>query len=132
MFPDAGWVPPPTGDRLFCDDYHGQKTIVFDDFSGWMKQSYALRVCDKWPFALENKGGSVAAEYENVVFTSNFHPAEWWQGGLRDAMKSRIFGLDDREGEVFFLDSRDADLVAVGPNDPFVSRREFAAPRRVF
>lgn len=123
MYPNAFWVPRPQGDRVWWDGYDGEDVVIFDEFQGWCRQVDMQRYLDYYPLMLEFKGGSRAALYTKVVILSNYHPAEWWSGGLLPPMKARLFGDNDRVGNVFVLSSRGADLQSVAADDPVVESR---------
>lgn len=63
----------------FWDGYHGQDTVIFDDFKGSsMKLHDFQRVIDRYPLDVEVKGGTVCMSASRYVFTSNKHPSEWY------------------------------------------------------
>jgi len=61
------------------DGYMGQKVLVVDEFTpdciGW---DLLLRICDIYPLQVPIKGGFVAAEWNKVIITSNYHPDKWY------------------------------------------------------
>lgn len=67
----------PTGD--WWDGYSGQKTILLDDYYGYIKYHDLLTVLDRYPLNLPYKGGFIWAQYDTVIITSNKHPADWYQ-----------------------------------------------------
>lgn len=69
-------VPGHTG--VWWDGYDGQKTILLDDFYGWMPFHFLLRVLDGYKLQLEVKGGRTWAHWEHVFITSNKPPEEWY------------------------------------------------------
>lgn len=76
--PDAYWLPKPNGSRVFWDGYEGQEHVVIDEFFGWMPRDLMCRVCDRYPFRVETKGGSVPFVAKKIWITSNSPPLEWW------------------------------------------------------
>lgn len=66
------------GDRIWFDGYTGQDTLIIDDFYGWIKFGYLLRVLDGHPLRLEIKGGHTYALWTSVIITSNKPWAEWY------------------------------------------------------
>lgn len=62
---------PNADGNLWLDGYHGQKTIIFDEFYGWIKYDLLLRICDRYPLQLPIKGGFVQCQATTFVFTSN-------------------------------------------------------------
>lgn len=65
-------------DGKWWDGYHGQKTILFDDFYGEIRYSTMLRLLDRYPMRLQVKGGTVNARWTDVWITSNKPPSEWY------------------------------------------------------
>lgn len=61
------------------DGYHGQETIVFDDYD-WSTQKVtdALNWLDRWKCVLEIKGGMTEARWSQVVIITNTAPRTWW------------------------------------------------------
>lgn len=73
------------------DGYTGQKTILLDDFYGYIPYSELLRVIDRYPFQAEIKGGHVWAQWDTVIITSNKEPELWYKEyGLTPALQRRI------------------------------------------
>lgn len=69
---------PGNSHNVWFDGYQGQKCLVLDDFTGWLKLTFLLRLLDGYPLNLEVKGGSVAAQWETVIITSNPSPGHWY------------------------------------------------------
>lgn len=76
--PDAYWLPKPNGSRVFWDGYEGEEHVVIDEFFGWMPRDLMCRICDRYPFRVETKGGSVPFVAKKIWITSNSPPCEWW------------------------------------------------------
>lgn len=96
--------------RIWWDNYKGEKTVVIDEFQGQVPQVDMKRILDSKPFTLERKGGSMAALYTKVVLVSNFHPFDWYKRGMEEPLVHRIFGQQGRKGQVFSYFSKE-----VGP-----------------
>lgn len=77
-------------DHNWFDGYHGQKTILIDDFYGTIKYGYLLRLLDGYRFQLPIKGGFTWKQWEHVIITSNDHPRDWYTKGLTAALSRRI------------------------------------------
>lgn len=76
---------------IWFDGYDSHRVLIIDDFYGWMPYATLLRLLDVYPIRLPIKGGFAHADYEYVVLTSNYHPAEWYrEWGLTDALFRRI------------------------------------------
>lgn len=76
---------------LWFDGYAGEKTLLLDDFYGWIKYSYLLRLLDGYQCRLPIKGGFVYAQWTQVFITSNVAPDQWYRDlGLTPALKRRL------------------------------------------
>lgn len=80
--PDAFWLAKPTSrdGKLWWDGYKGEKTVIIDEFYGWIQFDFLLRLCDKYPLTLEVKGATTTCHVQQVVITSNKHPNDWYKG----------------------------------------------------
>lgn len=77
---DVYIVNTPGNDKaLWFDGYEGQETILFDDFYGWIKWTFFLRICDDYALNLPIKGGYKPCMAKNICFTSNIHPRQWYR-----------------------------------------------------
>ncbi len=74
MFPDAYWKT----NNKWWDDYEGQECVVWDEFKGQYPYRDLLRILDSTPLTAESKGSTVQFTSKIVVFTSNFHPRDWY------------------------------------------------------
>lgn len=64
----------------FWDGYRGHKNVVVDEFRGAIDIAHILRWCDRYPVNVEIKGSSTPLLAENIWFTSNIHPRDWYPG----------------------------------------------------
>lgn len=71
--PDA-YDKPPSGD--WFDGYHGQKTVILDEFKSWMTYTYLLKILDKWPLRVPIKNSFQPYKAEKVIITSTQLPEE--------------------------------------------------------
>ena len=62
------------------DGYDNQKTVIIDDFYGWMKYDELLRIMDRYPHRVPIKGGYINFTSEYLTFTSNISPNDWYHG----------------------------------------------------
>jgi len=85
-YPDL-YSKPPT---KWWDGYTGQKTVLLDDFYGYIPYSELLNVLDRYPFHAEVKGGYVWAQWTTVIITSNKPPKKWYHLGLTPALERRL------------------------------------------
>ena len=53
--------------------------MVIDEFYGWFKYDYFLRLLDRYPFITEYKGGSKDFNSKLIIITSNKNPNEWYK-----------------------------------------------------
>lgn len=74
--PDAYVIP--ISDSLWFDGYDGQKTLILDDFTGWMKLDHLLRLLDIYPVQVQVKGGFTWLEATTIIVTSNSHFRDWY------------------------------------------------------
>lgn len=74
MAPDAYWKP----NNKWWDDYDGHGTVVWDEFTGQYPFRDLLRILDSTPLSVESKGSSIQFVADTVIFTSNFHPKDWY------------------------------------------------------
>lgn len=77
------------GDRVWFDGYNGQDTLIIDDFYGWIKFGFLLRILDGHPLRLEIKGGHTYAFWRKVVITSN-KPWDEWYSNISEAQKAAL------------------------------------------
>lgn len=73
-FPDAYWKT----NSKWWDDYENQAAVVWDEFKGQYPFRDLLRILDSTPLTLESKGSSCQFNSKIVIFTSNFHPRDWY------------------------------------------------------
>jgi len=66
--------------QVWWDEYCGEKTLILDDFYGWLKWGQFLTLLDGYPIRIPTKGGHTWANWTNVIITSNVHPDNWYQG----------------------------------------------------
>lgn len=71
------------------DGYRGQKTVIFDEFTGRIDISYILTWLDRYPCMVEIKGYSTPLLADRFFFTSNVNPRDWYP----DANPEQIRGL---------------------------------------
>lgn len=96
------WMVPHSDGQLWFDGYVGQSTILIDDFYGWIKYGFLLRLLDGYKFDLQIKGGFTRKMWKTVIITSNKPPEEWYQQGVTPALRRRLtkthtFQITDEE-----------------------------------
>lgn len=75
---------------VWFDGYDGEKTLILDDFYGWIKYPVILRMLDGYQNRQKIKGSFVYAKWTKVIITSNAPPEEWYAQGLTPALSRRI------------------------------------------
>lgn len=71
----AYWKLP---NSKWWDGYTGQEVSIIDEFYGWLSWTEILRLCDRYPCAVESKGGVLQFRSKHIVFLSNEHPISWY------------------------------------------------------
>jgi len=74
FFKGAYWKP----NSKWWDDYDDHENVVWDEFQGQYPFRDLLRILDSSPLSVECKGGHVNFSAKWVVFTSNYHPRDWY------------------------------------------------------
>lgn len=105
-FPGAYWKPK----GKWWDNYAGEETVVIDEMYGSsFPFTELLQLMDRYPYAVEIKGGTVEFTSRKLVFTSNQEPEDWYsaerthQGTwASNPLKRRIdeFAKITRTGEI--------------------------------
>lgn len=67
------------GHPVWWDGYAGEESIIIDDFYGWLPWSFMLRLLDRYPFAVQTKGGTTNFSSKKIFITSNVRPEEWYK-----------------------------------------------------
>lgn len=94
--PDLYAVPVPNGGNLWFDGYDGEKTLLLDDFYGWIKYGQLLRLLDGYQQLLPVKGGFTYAKWTTIYITSNSEPDRWYERGLTPALKRRLSSVTEK------------------------------------
>lgn len=74
------------GPDLWWEHYQGQKTVIWDDFSGAASKvtlSAMLRFLDVFRIYVETKGASEWLRSEHTIITTNLHPLTWYDYSKR-------------------------------------------------
>ncbi|AEL87790.1 putative replication-associated protein [Bat associated cyclovirus 3] len=56
---------------LWWDGYKQQENVIVDDFYGWIKYDELLKICDRYPYKVQIKGGFEEFTSTRIWFTSN-------------------------------------------------------------
>lgn len=73
--PDTYWKPVDK----WWDHYHGESTVVMDDFHGWIPYAQFLHLLDAYPLTVEYKGGTVEFLATTIFITTNSDPRTWYK-----------------------------------------------------
>lgn len=93
------WLPQPQDKTVWWDGYTGQKTVIIDEFAGWISPQAFSRIIDWSPLTLPKKGGFVNFVASQVIVTSNQDPQTWWVG-LLYGMERRL-----RDATTIYMDT---------------------------
>jgi len=74
-YPDAYWKQ--RGD--WWDNYDYNETVIVDDFYGWFKYDFLLRLTDRYPMQVPTKGSHQIFVAKTIIITSNQHPNLWYK-----------------------------------------------------
>lgn len=94
MDPNLYNIPEPNNGSLWFDGYRGQKTILLDDFYGWIKYHTLLQITDGYPYQAPTKGSFVHRQWDTVIITSNKPPEKWYNRDEINALKRRITSIE--------------------------------------
>lgn len=108
-------VPFAEGNTTWFDNYSGQRTIVFEDFSGSISYRYLLHILDGYRLQVAVKGAYYPAAWTRVVFTTNVNPQDWYsatnkrgqeQNRWANDYDQRIGSLERRLHEIWHVEGR--------------------------
>jgi len=81
-----------------------------DDYYGDLKWNDLLKICDRYGFLIEYKGGSTQFMAKHLFITSNSHPSEWYPSENVDVL------LSDRINLIYHIDT--GNVIEFCENDP--------------
>lgn len=61
------------------DGYQSHKSVIIDDFYGWLKWDELLKIADEYPYRVPVKGSFVPFLANRIYITSNKHPEHWYK-----------------------------------------------------
>lgn len=79
-WPDAYWVPWPKKGGWWWPFYAGEETIILDEWRHQISYDEILRLFDRYPYTLEEKGSNMHFVSKRIVVTTNIHPINWFPG----------------------------------------------------
>ena len=85
---------------VWWDGYMGEKTLIIDDFDGWISHNRMLGLLDGYQCRLAIKGGFTYARWTKVIITSNKRPESWYDGVITEALKRRLHVVIDMSAPV--------------------------------
>lgn len=72
------WVWSPARQHWF-DGYMGQNHVIFEEFRGQLPLGMLLNLTDRYECPVEFKGGTTEFCALNIIFTSPYHPRQWYE-----------------------------------------------------
>lgn len=75
---DGFVLDDPDGQSLWFDGYEGQRTLIIDDFTGWIRFRRFLSLLEGHQVRLGTKGGHSWLLVERIIITSNMDPRMWF------------------------------------------------------
>lgn len=91
MCGDEPYYIVPKSKNTWFDGYDGEQFVIFDDFKGHVALDKLLEMLDPWSVRMEVKGGFVWLSGKNLIFTSNFHPRDWYDYTTREEHRRALF-----------------------------------------
>lgn len=80
---------------LWFPGYAGEQNLIIDDFDGsWIRFRSLLRILDKYPLKVEDKGKHVVARWLHVTITSNIDPMLWYTEEDYRPLQRRISSVE--------------------------------------
>ena len=76
------------GDRIWWDGYCGQDIVLFDEFRGEYEMSFILRLTDKTPLSVSNRGKEqIPFISKELIITSCYHPHHIYKDETKKQMQ---------------------------------------------
>lgn len=109
--------------------YRQEETVIIDDFYGWIKWDELLKICDRYPYKVETKGGYEEFTSKTIIITSNIHPNQWYKFAGYDPaplLSDRINALVETGSQIlkiktFNEDSKERDIELINKAFDFIS-----------
>lgn len=75
---------------IWWPGYHGQHTVVLDDYYGWIPLAEFLRLSDRYPHKVRTHGDHWCEfTSKRIIITSNSHPLLWYASAFLKAADSK-------------------------------------------
>lgn len=86
-------------DNPFVSNYNGEAKILLDEFDyKSVSHSWIFKLCDRYEFVFNTKGGYQQCLVTDIIFTSNINPKLWWpdlpESESKTAFYRRITGIE--------------------------------------
>lgn len=85
-YPNAYWKQ----NSQWWDNYNNEPVVVIDEYYGWLRWDYLLRLTDRYPFMVETKHGQVQFNSKTIIFTTNSLPTSWYKNMYMPAFERRV------------------------------------------
>lgn len=89
-FPDAYWPPWPKKGGWWWSDYEGQDEVILDEWRHQISLDEILRLFDRYPYTVQEKGSSMNMVSTKFVVTTNIHP-QFWFPNVAPSTKAPLF-----------------------------------------
>lgn len=77
--PKGYWLTKPADpNQVWFDGYSVGQTLVIDEFYGWIKYEFMLRLIDRYPMDVKIHGSKIIFNSPLIIITSNRDPREWY------------------------------------------------------
>lgn len=86
--------PADNGSCKYFEGYAGEKNIIIDDFYGWIKYDFMLRLLDRYPLRALIHYGSIDVLATNFWITSNRPPESWYKFADVSALMRRLSNIE--------------------------------------
>ncbi len=93
LFPEAFWWPIPQNSGSYASGYTGERTVILDEYYGWLPYAFWLRIIDQYPITVNAMGRTVPFQATTIIMTANSHYKDLYEKVSHkneDAIKRRI------------------------------------------
>ncbi len=105
--------PSSRNSTLWFDGYCNQEVLICDEFYGWIKYDFLLRLLDRYPFQVQCKGSSTNFNTDHIIFSSNKPPSSWYPKVPNIGALERRLGLVT--SEVVYMGEQAREPGFIGP-----------------
>lgn len=88
--------PPLPNSVLWYDGYDNRlhEVIIYEEFNGWISFNDFKIMTNNIPYKVNIKGGFINYKPKKIIFTSNYHPYQWYKDLNEIDMKAFIRRID--------------------------------------